>query len=367
MGSSRAYLLFRSTEDVLMFKKEFDSIGFPVDGSDGGRSWRQHVIMFAPSQRTPKDSRREMVRSDGKGPAIENEPEYIEFVKRLEQGMEVVSSEKKVKQIYGQQEQEVEGQGKEKNAVQVTALMKYVQQWHFKKSRNDSNRNAKGSRSKGGKKVEGCGDEDSLSKQKSVKNKDRKRGKRGQKSDGKLREKGSLSSDAKKIDYENVESGKAAGVGAVTAARAAAADVRPKKPGEKTKGQSAKPKGKKNGGRDAKNASQNIDKAHDRGVAKILKRRDDSGVSGNASAGQGAGSQSQSVHEGTNSDMPANQTQKRSGRTRRAGRRTKKYVAPNGEDEGSKDKSQSGETSSNSHAGKQKPRPQRKAPNAVVQ
>lgn len=135
---SRAYIDFKTPEDVLVFAESFNGHVFV---NEKGTQFKT-VVEYAPSQLVP----RQWLKKDGREGTIAKDPEYLEFLEFLAKPVEnLPSAEIQLERI------EAERAGLVKEALIVTPLMDFVRQKRAAKgiSRRSSS-NGKPSRRVGG-------------------------------------------------------------------------------------------------------------------------------------------------------------------------------------------------------------------------
>lgn len=139
MGDARAYIRFRSLEDVFAFKRDFESRGFPVDNSENSSLSYAYSIEFAPYQHI----RRDVGRKNSALGTIESDPDYVKFFERL-QKEEAREEESEGAQTEVPKPSDPPGRrnndGDDK--VRVTALMDYLAERHRKRKKIQQKKDA---------------------------------------------------------------------------------------------------------------------------------------------------------------------------------------------------------------------------------
>ncbi|XP_077224320.1 regulator of nonsense transcripts UPF3-like [Tasmannia lanceolata] len=135
---SRAYIDFKSPEDVVEFAEFFDGHVFV---NEKGTQFKT-TVEYAPSQRVPKP----WPKKDGREGSIFKDPEYLEFLDFLAKPVENLPSAE-----IQLERREAERAGAPKEAVIVTPLMDFIRQKRAAKSGSQrSSTNGKLSRRAGG-------------------------------------------------------------------------------------------------------------------------------------------------------------------------------------------------------------------------
>ena len=114
---SRAYINFKNQEDIFTFRDKFDGYVF----LDQRGSEFPALVEFAPYQKIP---RQDSQAKEDKCNNLENDPHYIEFVKKLENPEEItlLSAEAYLEQIE-QKERELKAGG---NTKPITPLVEFI-------------------------------------------------------------------------------------------------------------------------------------------------------------------------------------------------------------------------------------------------
>ncbi|KAJ8572651.1 hypothetical protein K7X08_009162 [Anisodus acutangulus] len=118
---SRAYIDFKSPEDVIEFAEFFDGHVFV---NEKGTHFKA-IVEYAPSQRVPKH----WSKKDGREGTILKDPEYLEFLEFISKPIENLPSAE-----IQLERKEAERAGSAKDAPIVTPLMDYIRQKRAAKS-----------------------------------------------------------------------------------------------------------------------------------------------------------------------------------------------------------------------------------------
>ncbi|KAK2999922.1 hypothetical protein RJ639_024240, partial [Escallonia herrerae] len=112
---SRAYINFKSPEDVVEFAEFFDGHVFV---NEKGAQFKT-IVEYAPSQRVPK----QWSKKDGREGTISRDPEYLEFLEFIAKPVENIPSAE-----IQLERKEAERAGATKDTPIITALMDFVRQ-----------------------------------------------------------------------------------------------------------------------------------------------------------------------------------------------------------------------------------------------
>ncbi|XP_061369123.1 regulator of nonsense transcripts UPF3 [Gastrolobium bilobum] len=112
---SRAYIDFKSPDDVFEFAEFFDGHVFVNERG----AQHKAIVEYAPSQRVPKPS----TKKDGREGTIYKDPDYLEFLKLIAKPPENLPSAE-----IQLERKEAEQAGANKETLIVTPLMEYVRQ-----------------------------------------------------------------------------------------------------------------------------------------------------------------------------------------------------------------------------------------------
>ncbi|KAJ1400086.1 UPF3 domain [Sesbania bispinosa] len=112
---SRAYLDFKSPDDVLEFAEFFDGHVFVNEKGTQHKA----LVEYAPSQRVPKPG----TKKDGREGTIYKDPDYLEFLKLIAKPHEHLPSAE-----IQLERKEAEQAGVNKETPIITPLMEYVRQ-----------------------------------------------------------------------------------------------------------------------------------------------------------------------------------------------------------------------------------------------
>ncbi|KAM4559128.1 regulator of nonsense transcripts 3A isoform 2-T2 [Odontesthes bonariensis] len=119
---SRAYINFKNTEDILLFRDRFDGYVF-IDNK--GQEYPA-VVEFAPFQ---KVSKKKLKKKDGKAGSIEEDPEYKRFLEHYSCDEEKSMANPEI--LLG----EIEAKTRELIAKRTTPLLEYIKNKKIEKQR----------------------------------------------------------------------------------------------------------------------------------------------------------------------------------------------------------------------------------------